>query len=186
MYFTIPSLLILLHIALSSALPKKPDDTPKALLTPQPLNITTLSANSRRESTIECWSVAQLEVSTTSGIQGALVSSLGTPNKLNFFDIPPKFDGGLHNAPVVQWVYFTGGQAVISLPTSNDTATVQGGPYGLILAADIASVSDIGHTTVYPSGQPTIGLTIPLANNTLPVHTVLHPGACTAEELRID
>lgn len=78
-----------------------------------------------------------------------------------------------------RYVWFTSGTAVISLPISNDTATVKGGPNGLILAADTASVSALGHTTKYPSKERTVTLVLPLANNTLPVHTVLHAGACT-------
>ncbi|KAL8800034.1 MAG: hypothetical protein Q9200_007371, partial [Gallowayella weberi] len=148
---------------------------PPPKLTPQPLNITTLTGNAKNESVIECWSVANLAVSTTPGIQGALVASLAKPNALNFFNIPAKFDGGLHNAPVVQWVYFTSGSALISLPTSTDKATITGGANGLILAADIAAVSKLGHTTVYPSKDQTVGVTIPVAGNRVPEHKVLHP-----------
>ena len=66
------------------------------------LNITTLTGNGRNQSTIECWSVATLEVSNTPGIQGALVTSLGKPSGATYFNIPGQFDGGLHNAPAVQ------------------------------------------------------------------------------------
>ena len=71
-------------------------------LGPQPLNITTLAGNDRNESVIECWQVADLTVSNTPGIQGALFARLGTPTALNYVNIPPRFDGGLHNAPAVQ------------------------------------------------------------------------------------
>ncbi|KAL8678938.1 MAG: hypothetical protein Q9186_004754 [Xanthomendoza sp. 1 TL-2023] len=155
-----------------------PTFKPPPKLTPQPLNITTLTGNAKNESIIECWSVANLAVSTTPGIQGALVATLAKPNALNFFNIPAKFDGGLHNAPVVQWVYFTSGTALISLPTSPQTTTITGGPNGLILAADIAAVSKLGHTTVYPSKDQTVGVTIPIAGNKVPEHKVLHGGAC--------
>lgn len=66
------------------------------------LNLTTLAGNDRNESVIECWSIANLSVSNTPGIQGALVASLGDPTAFNYFNIPGKFDGGLHNAPAVQ------------------------------------------------------------------------------------
>ena len=75
---------------------------PPPNLQPQPLNITTLAGNAQNESVIECWSVANLVVSETEGIKGALVTSLSKPTALNFFNIPARFDGGLHNAPVVQ------------------------------------------------------------------------------------
>ena len=82
-----------------------------------------------------------------------------------------------------RWVWFASGIAVLSLPTSNETATVKGGANGLILAADTIEVSALGHTTVYPSEtERTVTAVLPLVNNTLPEHTVLHPGACTEEE----
>ncbi|KAI4176785.1 MAG: hypothetical protein LQ348_005939, partial [Seirophora lacunosa] len=161
----------------------EPELQPPPVLTPQPLNITTLTANAARESIFECWSVSDLRVSTVPGIQGALVGSLAPGSALNYFNIPAKFDGGLHNAPVIQWVYFTSGLAVISLPASNgQAATIRGGANGLILAADIANVSTLGHTTVYPSKAQTVGLTIPLVGNRVPEHTVLHPGPCTKRD----
>lgn len=70
--------------------------------TPAPLNITTLATNDLNETIIECWSVADLQISNTPGIQGALLGSLGTSSGVNYFNIPARFDGGLHNAPVVQ------------------------------------------------------------------------------------
>ena len=91
----------LIHSAFSIPYHPPLEETAPALV-PQALNITTLTADEKKESILECWSLAQLAVSNTPGIQGALVASLAAPNKLNFFDIPPKFDGGLHNAPVVQ------------------------------------------------------------------------------------
>ena len=81
-----------------------------------------------------------------------------------------------------RWVYFASGEAVITLPTSSDKAKVTGGARGLILAADIAAVSTLGHTTVYPGKGQTVGVVIPVEGNKVPEHKVLHPGACTANE----
>ena len=91
---------------LSTALPhgtKQPNlsDPSYKFVSPR-LNITTLAGNNRNQSAIECWSVATLEVSSTPGIQGALVTSLGKPSGATYFNIPGQFDGGLHNAPAVQ------------------------------------------------------------------------------------
>ena len=83
-------------------------------------------------------------------------------------------------------MYFAGGLAKISLPDLPDTATIQGGSYGLILAADTAEVSKKGHTTVYPGKEQTVGVVIPLAGNKVPEHKVLHNGACTEVESRSD
>ena len=108
---------------------------------------------------------------------------------LSPFPVPPIFflshsPTNLH--PLYRYVYFTSGRAKLSLPTSPDTATIKGGAYGLILAADTAEVSAKGHTTVYESAEQTIGLVIPLAGNKVPEHTVLHKGACTEAESRTD
>ena len=69
---------------------------------PRPLNLTTLAGNGQNESVIECWQVANLQISDTPGIQGALFARLGSPSALAYVDIPARFDGGLHNAPAVQ------------------------------------------------------------------------------------
>ncbi|KAL8992408.1 MAG: hypothetical protein Q9169_007124 [Polycauliona sp. 2 TL-2023] len=182
--FLLAILLLLLCAATSASdTALNPDGLkPPPKLQPQPFNITTLAGNAKNESVIECWSVANLAVSSTPGINGALLASLAAPNALSFVNIPGKFDGGLHNAPAVQWVYYTSGKAVITLPKSPDTATVFGGANGLILAADVAAVSKLGHTTVYPSGQETTVVVMPIKGNMVPKHTVLHKGACTAKE----
>ncbi|KAL8786797.1 MAG: hypothetical protein Q9195_008055 [Heterodermia aff. obscurata] len=154
-----------------------------AAATPETLNITTISANAEKQSTLECWQLAApLLSSTTAGTSGAVFAQLGDGGAASYGIIPPQFDGGLHNAPAVQWVAFTAGKAVISLPNSTRTATVYGGREGLILAADTKNVSTLGHRTRYPSNQTTVAIQIPLENNAIPPHTVLHPGACLKGE----
>ena len=81
-----------------------------------------------------------------------------------------------------RWVSFTAGKAVISLPNSTQTATVYGGREGLILAADTKNVSTLGHRTTYPSNHTTVAIQIPLENNAIPLHSILHPGACVKYE----
>lgn len=160
-----------------SASPHAEVDTTKQ--TPRSLNVTTLTTNAQRESILECWSVANLSVADTPGIAGALLGNLVTaPSNVGYFDIPPRFDGGLHNAPVVQYVLFASGAAVVSLPNSSTTATAKGGADGLILATDTKNVSTLGHFTTYPSRQRTVGLVIPLPGNLVPEHVVVHGGAC--------
>ena len=71
--------------------------------TPKTLNITTISANVRKESTLECWQLAApLVSSTTAGTSGAVFAQLGEAGATSYGVIPPQFDGGLHNAPAVQ------------------------------------------------------------------------------------
>lgn len=75
------------------------------------------------------------------------------------------------------------GLANITLPNSPTSALVRGGKNGAILALDTADVSGLGHITEYPSDESTISLEIPLGEEGIPGHTVLHPGACEGGEL---
>ncbi|KAL8715670.1 MAG: hypothetical protein Q9225_006329 [Loekoesia sp. 1 TL-2023] len=150
---------------------------------PKTLNLTTIAANPQKESVLECWQLtAPFVQSSVPGTTGSVIAQLGQTNNTSYGLIPPQFDGGLHNAPAIQYVAFTAGKAVISFPNSTAGATIYGGRNGLILAADIASVSTYGHITKYPSNQVTVLLQIPLANNKVPDHTVLHEGPCTRGE----
>ena len=72
---------------------------------------------------------------------------------------------------------------MVSLPDSTQTATIYGGRDGLVLATDIKNVSTLGHKTVYPSKEETIGIQIPTKNNEIPAHSVLHAGPCKREEM---
>ncbi|MCJ1460423.1 hypothetical protein MMC28_010805 [Mycoblastus sanguinarius] len=151
--------------------------------TPKSLNVTTISANAQKESILECWQLtAPFVASAAAGTSGSVFAQLGETGATSYGLIPAEFDGGVHNAPVVQWVAFIAGKVVISLPKSTQTATVPGGRHGLILAADTANVSTLGHITKYPSKQETVGIQIPTANNEVPPHTVLHEGACVNTE----
>ena len=70
---------------------------------PTLLNITTISANARLESTLECWQLSAPSIeSATAGVSGAAVAQLGDTVATSFGVIPAEFDGGLHNAPAVQ------------------------------------------------------------------------------------
>ena len=72
---------------------------------PKALNITTISANAQKESTLECWQLnAPLNASATPGTSGSLFAQLGKTGATSYGLIPAEFNGGLHNAPVVQSV----------------------------------------------------------------------------------
>ncbi len=72
---------------------------------PKTLNITTIAANAQKESIIECWQLtAPFIASAAAGISGAEFAQLGDTGATSYGLIPAEFDGGLHNAPVVQWV----------------------------------------------------------------------------------
>ncbi|KAL5378259.1 hypothetical protein DPSP01_009192 [Paraphaeosphaeria sporulosa] len=147
------------------------------------LNITAIGAAGGR-STIECWQITRpFDTSTDPGTAGTKAQQLGDTTNLTLTILPPKFDGGLHNAPAVQYVAFTSGLAVVTLPDSDEKATIRGGKYGLIIAADIAAVSKKGHITRYPSGSTTTALQIRMKDNIPPAHSILHKGACRQDEL---
>ncbi|KAF2265546.1 hypothetical protein CC78DRAFT_460806 [Lojkania enalia] len=146
-------------------------------------NLTAIGAANGR-STIECWQIKRpFDVSTDPGTAGSKALPLGDLTNLTLSILPPKFDGGLHNAPFVQFVAFTSGVAVVSLPDSNEQATIYGGKYGLIIAADVASVSAKGHITRYPSDDSTIALQIRIEGGVPPTYKILHKGACRWKEL---
>jgi len=70
---------------------------------PKTLNITTISANAQKESTLECWQLtAPFIASAAAGTSGAAFAQLGETGATSYGLIPAQFDGGLHNAPVVQ------------------------------------------------------------------------------------
>lgn len=127
----------------------------------------------------------------------------------SFSILPARFDGGLHNAPALQyvssfffffflfsssgamanyvhrWVIFLSGLAHITLPHSNAEAWVNGGKNGAILALDTAAVSAEGHYTRYPSDEETVALQVPVGEKEMPGHRVLHEGACKRSEVKV-
>ncbi|KAL9126660.1 MAG: hypothetical protein Q9175_007880 [Cornicularia normoerica] len=150
---------------------------------PSRLNITTIGAADGK-STLECWQLsAPFVQSNQMGTSGAAIAQLGETGATSYTLLPPQFNGGLHNAPAVQWVAFISGLAVVSLPNSTHTATIHGGRNGFILATDTKNVSTLGHKTVYPSKEETVGIQIPTRDNEIPAHTVLHAGPCRTGEM---
>jgi len=78
---------------------------------------------------------------------------------------------------------------VNSSSTANSTnptpveAWIQGGRYGLLIAADTAEVSALGHYAEFPGDAPTVLVQTPFANNEIPAHTVLYERPCDYPEL---
>ncbi|KAK3934377.1 hypothetical protein QBC46DRAFT_399972 [Diplogelasinospora grovesii] len=149
---------------------------------PKYLNLTAISA-AHGSSTLECWQFGPFSSSSTPGTTGALNLVLGDMSNASYSVIPPRFDGGLHNAPAPQLVFFNTGLIHITLPNSTDEAWVQGGKYGLIIAADTADKSTHGHRTQYPSDADTIALQVPLKAGERFDYTLLHQGACGMEDM---
>jgi hypothetical protein len=66
------------------------------------LNITAISA-SDDASILECWELSSPFVTSSEpGVAGAAFAQLGDGGAVSYAIIPPDFDGGMHNAPVVQ------------------------------------------------------------------------------------
>ncbi len=66
------------------------------------LNVTTIAARNGC-SVIQCWSIPSFTQSATAGTAGALNLFLGEATNATFTLLPPRFDGGLHNAPAPQY-----------------------------------------------------------------------------------
>ncbi|KDQ54572.1 hypothetical protein JAAARDRAFT_49197 [Jaapia argillacea MUCL 33604] len=142
------------------------------------LNVTAIAAVNG-SSVFQCWALEPPFVtSSQAGTIGASSMQLGNLANASYSIIPGNFSAGRHNAPAVQYVVFLSGLAHVTLPNSTADAWVPGGSNGLLVAADVASVSTYGHITTYPSPFETIALQIPTAGGIVPNHTVLHDGAC--------
>ncbi|KAI0019206.1 hypothetical protein F4780DRAFT_780739 [Xylariomycetidae sp. FL0641] len=148
------------------------------------LNVTAI-AGVDGSSVLQCWQMAApFAISTDAGTEGVARAELGDAGAVSYLVLPSNYDGGLHRAPANQWVAFVSGVAYITVPDDPAAnATVVGGEFGLIFAADTADVSEKGHRTQYPGITETIALQVPIGNNTTPAHEVLHGGPCGVEEI---
>lgn len=81
-----------------------------------------------------------------------------------------------------RWNVFLSGLAHITIPNSQQEVYIEGGKYGLLLAADTADVSQSGHISSTGNEEVT-DLMIPTPNGRLPRHNVLHSNPCTPQEL---
>ncbi|KAG5999757.1 hypothetical protein E4U54_001685 [Claviceps lovelessii] len=152
-------------------------------LTTPSLNITALTA-ANGVSLFECWQLTTpFRQSSESGVVGALKLPLGEMGNVSYNVIPPRFDGGFHHSPALQFVLFLSGLAQISLYEGDEQVSVHGGKYGLILAADTADRTTNGHRTQYPSAADTIAIELPVRDPDALKYTVLHPGACRESEM---
>ncbi|KJZ76309.1 hypothetical protein HIM_04391 [Hirsutella minnesotensis 3608] len=138
--------------------------------------VTAISAVDGR-STIECWHLdAPVQISSVPGTDGASNTNLGPVTSLAYTVIPSHFDGGLHNAPCAQFVSFLSGQAVVTIPGTDEEAIIEGGANGLIIAVDTSDVSKEGHRTTYPGDTPTVALQLPFPGGKIPPHKMRKEG----------
>lgn len=136
---------------------------------------------------IQCWRLpSPFVTSSTPGTNGAQAAVIGNITNLAYTILPPRFDGGLHTAPMPQIVHFVSGLAHITLPDgasrerrTNDNSSqelwIVGGAGGLLIAAD---TTGSGHITRYPSDQETVGIVAPFEGGRIPGYEVVKEGAC--------
>lgn len=79
--------------------------------------------------------------------------------------------------------------AHISLPNASESsdeseAYIQGS-HGILIAADTRNVSRYGHITDFPGDETTLIAQFPVTGNEVPMHLVLHRGACGLEDLKV-
>ena len=78
---------------------------------------------------------------------------------------------------------FLSGLAHITFPDDSADVYIEGGEFGIVLATDVVSLSQLGHNTSYPGDVESVALEIPTKGNVIPPHHVLHKGPCEAGEL---
>ncbi|KAI1771914.1 hypothetical protein F4818DRAFT_428256 [Hypoxylon cercidicola] len=144
---------------------------------PKP-NFTAISARNG-SSLFECW---QLDM-PFEDVDGGIAAPLGNLANASYVIFPPNLDMGLHNAPYKQWVVFTKGTGLLTLP-DDDTVSVyvSAGEFGILFAADTADVSLRGHGSRAIGVTEVICLFIPTKDGEEPAHEVLHSGPCNADE----
>jgi hypothetical protein len=129
------------------------------------------------QTVIQCWKLTSpFKRSAIPGVNGAQVATLSNNTNLAYTILPPRFDGGLHTAPLPQLVHFLSGVAHITLPQDPSVDLwIVGGKSGLLFAVDTTGP---GHVTRYPSDQETAAITAPFAQGVVPQYTVLVDGPC--------
>jgi hypothetical protein len=70
-----------------------------------------------------------------------------------------------------------------TLPASQSEAWIQGGKYGILIAADTVDLSKNGHITDFPGGADTVIAQFPLEGGKVPEYKVLYTGPCRLNEL---
>lgn len=126
---------------------------------------------------IQCWNVTKpFTLSSTPGTSGAQALTIPHTANVTYTILPPRYDAGLHTAPVPQLVHVISGLAHITLP-HNDSADVWlvGGAGGIGFAMD---TTGDGHFTQYPTDQQTVIIVAPFEGGQAPEYEVLRDGPC--------
>ncbi|KAH7371732.1 hypothetical protein BKA66DRAFT_514069 [Pyrenochaeta sp. MPI-SDFR-AT-0127] len=136
-----------------------------------------LVTNSENNTVFECWKLkTPFKRSSVPGVSGTQVATISNNTNLAYTILPPRYNGGLHTAPVAQLVHFLSGVAHLTLPQDNETELwIVGGKGGLLFAVDTTGQ---GHFTNYPTDQETVALVAPFEGGRVPEYEVLNEGPC--------
>ncbi|KAJ3551124.1 hypothetical protein NM688_g4913 [Phlebia brevispora] len=170
-------------LSVAPALAQLVPSTPSRGFPPQKgqfLEATAIVTNSQNHSALECWRLTDpFTTSSEAGTAGAATLNIENFANTTYTVLPPRFEGGVHNAPHPQLVVFLSGVAHVTLPQGTDDTFVVGGSDGLIFAVDTVGG---GHNTSYPSNMETRALQIPFTGGIIPPHIVLNSGPCTTSD----
>ena len=72
------------------------------------------------------------------------------------------------------------GTLLLGVNSTGQSAVIEGGAHGLILVTDTMG---IGHSAAISSRAPSIALMLPIKDDVVPLHTVLHDGQCLDSEM---
>ncbi|KAF2100232.1 hypothetical protein NA57DRAFT_73842 [Rhizodiscina lignyota] len=152
----------------------------------QGLNVTAISA-SGGHSVLECWSLSAPPLSFAGAsnypignYEGSYVGVIAPRTHIGqAWAMHPQHGSLFHNV----FSIFLSGLVHIRLPDSRHEAWVQGGKYGIIIAADTKNLSMTGHVTDFPGNDETVIAELPFAGGMVPDHEVLYAGPCKMKDL---
>lgn len=145
---------------------------------PQLLNLTAIAAR-HNASTLECWQLTNAPSVFAGAVNYPLTNSIG-----GFVGvIAPQTHIGQAWASHAQFSLFLSGLGHITIPDSNHEVWIEGGKYGMMIAADTRELSAKGHITDFPGRDTTVIAQWPCAGGVVPEHVVLHEGPCGMEEM---
>lgn len=72
------------------------------------------------------------------------------------------------------------GTLILSVNSTGQSAVIEGGAHGLLLVTDTAGA---GHTAAISPQAPSVVVMLPIKDDVIPAHTVLHDGQCQKCEM---
>ena len=94
---------------------------------------------------------------------------------------PSLFPGNLLT-PFVPFRYnvVLSGTLLLNVTSTGETAVIKGGAHGLLLVTD---TSGEGHSAAISTHAPSVVMMLPIKDDVVPAHTVLHGGQCLECEM---